>query len=196
MAVIFLVGGIFFIMSLLGLATRKRSESTAPRNYDNTVAAAEPEKTIEVHSGDGKTKLIQTSSRLADASTSYTFKVTDGTSDSPRVLFSKKLASGETAEIPANSWSPDNKQLFIKENSGGTTNYFVYKANGSKYKNGDDYLDVSSLWQKSKNRYSIKMATGWAGNDLLELRTIKEGGTDGPSFWFVTSSRGFLQLAH
>ena len=183
---------VFGVVSFIDLF-RKSEPNQTKQEPGNTAVAAEPEKTLEVHSGDGKAKLLGTNKRLADATTNYVFRVVNE-EDSPRKLFSKTLSLGGTIEVPANSWSPDNKQLFVQENNNGVTNYLVYKADGSKYKNGDDHLDVSAFWEKSKYKYTIKTATGWAGNDLLELLTTKEDGTAGPSFWFVTSSRNFLQL--
>lgn len=189
---ILLTALIVCVIGFSGWLRRGKSIQTKQETA-NIAIAAELTKTLQVHSGDGKARLTGTSKRLADASTSYTFQVS-GEKVDPRVLFSKTLAEGGSIEVPANSWSPDNKQLFVQENIGGTTTYLVYHADGSKYKNGDDYLDVSSFWTKSKYRYSIKTITGWAGNDLLEFWTTKEDGSDGPSFWFVTSSHNFLQL--
>lgn len=191
---ILLVVVIFCALSFVDLI-RKNEPSQTKQKQGGVASAAEPEKTLEVHSGDGKARLTGISKRQADATTNYTFQVSGEKIDS-RVLFSKTLAAGGTIEVPTNSWSPDNKQLFVQENSNGTTTYLVYKSDGSKYKNGEDYLDLSGYWAKSKYKYSIKAVTGWAGNDLLELLTTKEDGSAGPSFWFVTSSRNFLQLRH
>jgi len=193
LAAVLLVTSIFFVVSFSGLIQKNGGDQTK-QEQGSVAVAVEPERTLEVHSGDGKAKLIGIRKQLADATINYAYKVVDEGADSPRALFSKTLAVGGTIEVPVNSWSPDNKQLFVQENYNGITNYLVYKADGSKYKNGDDYLDVLSFWAKSKYQYNIKTVTGWAGNDLLELLTIKEDGTNGPSFWFVTSSRNFLQL--
>ncbi len=189
---ILLVALIFCVVSFIGLF-RKDELNQTKQETGNVAVAAEVEQNLQVHSGDGKARLTGTSKLLADATTSYTFSVS-GEKIDPRILFSKTLAAGGKIEVPANSWSPDNKQLFVAEKVNGTTNYLVYKADGSKYKNGDDYLDVLGFWIKSKYKFSIRTVTGWAGNDLLEFLTTKEDGTDGPSFWFVTSSRNFLQL--
>ncbi len=193
-----LVAVLLFVMAaavlaiLSGLGRRNEFVPVAG-DLEKEVEASEPEQVVEVRSGDGKMSLIRKSLKLGDGSISYSFKVVNNTDNSEKDLFSKTVSPGVTIEIPSNSWSPDNKQLFVEEKNVGVTNYFVYKANGEKY--GDfDYLNVNEYWVKSKNNYKIRVISGWEGNDLLSVKTTNEDGTNGPSFWFVISSRGFLRL--
>lgn len=164
-----------------------------PKQIEIAVTLA-PEQVKEARSGDGKMRLVGSLVKGVDETTSYTFKVVSGTDSSQLLLFSKTVDSGTTMEIPLNSWAPNNKQLFVVEKNGREANFFVYKADGGKYIDGADYLDVGEYWVKSKNKYEIRTITGWAGDDLLVVKTLKEDGSDGPSFWFVTSSRKFMRL--
>lgn len=179
------VAAVLVVLSGFG---RKSEFVPVAQNLEKEVEASEPEQMVEVRSGDGKVSLIRKSLKLADGSISYSFKVVNNTDNSEKELFSKTVSSGVAVEIPSNSWSPDNKQFFVEEKNGGELNYFVYKANGEKYRDLD-YLNVNEYWAKSKNNYQIRAITGWEGNDLLSVKTV-----DGPSFWFVVSSRGFLRL--
>lgn len=168
-------------------------EVVEPKQIEIAVTPA-PEQVKEARSGDGKMRLVGSRVKGVDETTSYTFKVVSGTDSSQLLLFSKTVDSGTTMEIPFNSWAPNNKQLFVVEKNGREVNFFVYKAGGGKYADGADYLDVGEYWVKSKNKYEIRTITGWAGDDLLVVKTLEEDGGDGPSFWFVTSSRKFMRL--
>lgn len=148
--------------------------------------------TGEVHSGDGVMNLTYTSTELEDGSTNYVFRVTKRSDNSQRELFSKTVGAGVKMELSENSWSPDNKQVFVVEKEGGITRYFVYKADGTKYKNGEEFLEILELWGKSGIKYVLRMVTGWEGNDLLGVKTRTSDGSAGPTYWFVVSSRNFM----
>lgn len=187
----------FLIIVFLGVAVTILVFSSKPREETEMVAPVpivtpKPEQIMETRSGDGKMKLMAKVQELSDGNIQYNLEVL-GETVSPRELLFVILDKEEVIELPFNSWSPDNKQLFIQKRSGQMTEYFVYKANGEKY-GEDDYLDLMSYWTKSKIKYKVRDVTGWEGNDLLKVRTSKEDGSNGPSFWFVTGTRRFLQL--
>lgn len=147
----------------------------------------------EVRSGDGLMKLLGTSRVLPDGRTEYEFQVVDAEGRGWTVL-KKVAAAGGGMEIPFNSWSPDNKQFFVLENDGTRINYLVFKANGAAYSSGVGFLNVTEYWLTSKNDFAVRTISGWAGNDLLVVKTDNKDGSKGPSFWFVVSSHGFLRL--
>ena len=180
----------------LGLLFRGKKEplSLLPKSDQIVKVNIEPLTVKEVHSGDGVMSLVMTRQKQVDGSSNYSFKVVLRGDKSERKILETSLTQGEEMEVPENTWSPDNKQVFLLEKGVGVTKYFVYKADGSKYKNGAEFLEVSELWEKNKNKYALVGITGWEGNDLLRVITQKENGEKGPSFWFVISSRSFIQL--
>jgi hypothetical protein len=149
----------------------------------------------QIPSGDGSVKLIQTVTTLADGSSSNLIKTVNVANNKETTILEKNLANGTSIMIPSNSWSPDNKQFFVEQISPDNTYYFVYKGDGSSFKQGQSYLDIGSFWANSKYTYSINTVTGWASDDLLVVYTSKQDGTKGPSFWFVISTHSFLQLS-
>ncbi len=186
---------ILVAMGLLGVfawVTKKETVSTQADQVSTVVMAQAEEKIKEVRSGDGKARLVRVVKELTGGEVDYSLKVISGGTE--RELFSKVVGAGASIDMPFNSWSPDNKQFFLQENDGQGVRYLVYREDGGKYSDGQEYININEEWAKSKNNYAIKEVTGWEGNDLLRVTTNKENGTSGPSFWLVISSRKFLQL--
>lgn len=187
-------GGLIGLVAVVGVSLglwKLNKENTVPALLPETVIP-EIEKKTEIHSSDGVMNLIASSKRLDDGTSNYVFRVVKRSDNTASDLFSKGVGSGVTMEIPFNSWSPDNKQVFVIERDGSVTKYFVYRVDGSSYKNGELFLEVSSLWSESLNKYIMRDITGWEGNDLLGIRTTSDDGTAGPRYWFVISSRSFM----
>lgn len=163
----------------------------------NTQAIAEEPKEIpptSVDSGDGMMKIVMTVKKLNSGDSNYKLKVINNSTKSESNLYETILNSSRELKVPFNSWSPDNKQLFLIEENGNQIDYFVFRSDGSVYSDGRSYLDINAYWEKSNRNSKISDVTGWAGQDLLVVNTTKMDGSSGPAFWFVTSSRSFMQL--
>jgi len=141
----------------------------------------------EVHSPDGSMNLVM-KKVVTGESAAYSFYVT-GNSAQNLLIFSKTITNGEMS-IPGNSWSPDNKYLFIKGKEGTVSNYLVFKANGENFADGNKYVDVAALYAQKKMDSVLTDVTGWDAPGLLHVFTT------GPSFWFELGSNAFLQLAN
>ena len=96
--------------------------------------------------------------------------------------------------LPANSWSPDNKYVFVQKKENGIIDSFVLKASGEPFVKTEQYLDVRALFEQHKTKYTLKDATGWDAPELLHITTVN-GSEKGPSYWFEIPSKAFLQLA-
>lgn len=150
----------------------------------------------EQPSGDGLVKLAESTKRESGGENTYTFKTVDTQTGKSLTVFEATENSSISYSIPENTWSPDNKQIFITKTTSGNKTYLVLKGDGTNYPNSQQFLDIGDYWSKTKYAYTIKDVTGWASNDLLVIYTTQLNGTDGPAFWFVVSSHSFLQLAH
>lgn len=150
--------------------------------------------TMEATNSEGNLKFVGVSRKVAGGQTSYEFKIVDTQKKTETLIYRTVADPGSEIEIPRNSWSPDYKQVFIKMNSPEGENYFVFRANGENYNDGRKYLPVGDYWREAKMKSKIRAITGWAGNDLMMVYTLDEDGLEGPAYWFVTSTRKFMQV--
>ncbi len=146
-------------------------------------------KETEVHTIDGTMKVVMEKKITQDNASTYTFFVADISGKNKHTLFTKTASASSTMVLPQNSWSPDGKYLFIRENNKDSFAIFVFKASRDAFSNGELYLDVLPLFTKQKTTERITDVTGWDAPTLLHVKTT------GPSYWFDIESRSFLQLA-
>lgn len=181
-------GGVFLLFPFQ--KSKNPPQNNPPDEFE--VSASQLQES-SVFSSDGKVKLVMRVEEKKQIKT-YSF-LTANTLDKTQKLFFTKIASpGAEMLLPHNSWSPDNKYLFLIENEAGSVNVLVFKASGEVFQKGQQYLDLRTLF-KSKAGYSISDATGWASPTLIYVTTISEKSTKGPTFWFDLSSHTFIQLA-
>lgn len=191
------VGGVCLVIGIsVVMVSSVKEEKIGMPTTTNQVKAEEPEipQTVSVNSGDGEVKVVEIMKKLNNDETNYQFKVVNIATGFESNLYEVILDSSRKISIPLNSWSPDNKQLFLQEEGRGQVNYLVFKSDGSAYKDGAQYLEINSYWNKTGKNLLIREITGWAGTDLLVVETTKTDGSNGPAYWFVTSSRSFMQL--
>lgn len=168
-------------------------------NYDvGTRALEEKEEPSltelsEASNGDGSLKLVGIG-RAVEGETKYSFRVVDSQKKNSFLLYETVADPGKTFSIPFNSWSSDNKHVFLRTNYQNSKNYFVFKADGSSFDEGSQYLDVGKYWTESKNQQIIDNVSGWAGADLLVVYTTNPDGTGSSAYWFVVGSRKFMQV--
>lgn len=180
------IGGYLFYSSRKDIEFQNSLAREEP--HPSTTPTPTPARTaVEVHSPDGKMRIAMRKTVESSGVANYSFSVyEDG---SPSVNIFSKTLSVSSMEIPANSFSPDNNYLFIRENDATESSYFVFKTTGDNFLNGDKYIDVSKEFSARVKSYSLKETTGWDSPGLLHVLT------NGPSFWFELSDRAFLQLA-
>lgn len=151
---------------------------------------------LAVHSGDGTAQLIMRKANQKDGSILYSFFVANATGKIERTLFTKNIPALDTMMVPANTWSPDNKYVFLRENNSNSFNIFVFKTSGEAFANKEQYLDLTSLFEKRNLPYNVADVTGWDSETLLHVHTtFKEKNSRGPSYWFDVTDRAFLQLS-
>ncbi len=187
LVIIVLVGAAYLIYSSAKVGILQKSLASKESPIVGLVQTPPPAVSAgEVHSADGSMNLVM-KKVVTGESAAYSFYVT-GNSIQNLLIFSKTITNGEMS-IPGNSWSPDNKFLFIKGKEGTVSSYLVFKANGESFTDGNKYLDVAALYNDKKMDYVLKDVTGWDAPGLLHVFT------NGPSYWFELASKAFLQLA-
>lgn len=178
-------GGVLFLVN------SEKLTSTNPPNavLIKPIAPTPAVQNTEVHSSDGEMNLIMQKQKQSDGLATYSFFTSDIAGNNKKILFEKIVNAGVSMEIPKNSWSPDNKYVFLREDEPSSFSIFVFKASGENLSSTEKYIDVMPLFSESKIKYEMKDITGWDSPTLLHVIT------SGPSYWFDITTRAFLQLA-
>lgn len=166
-------------------------------NKTETVVTPISDKVLKIDiatqtSPDGTKKLIMKTTHNFDGTLTYVFSVTDKSAESKQVLYTERVKGSESMSIPFNTFSPDNKYLFIQKNG---SNALVFKATGESVAADQEYFDVSGLFGEKIKQHIFSQATGWASPTLLVINTVTQNGTKGSSYWFEVPSKAILQLA-
>lgn len=144
---------------------------------------------------DGKKKLLMEATHKKDIST-YVFTTSDGSGDNIQPLFTTTIQASASAtaglNIPFNTWSPDNKYLFIQTSDG---NAWVFNATGEEIVPGQLYFDVRDLFNAAEKKDIYEVTTGWASPTLLIINTRAPDNTKGSSYWFEVPSKAIIQLS-
>lgn len=157
------------------------SLSNLPSILPYSTPFIKPESGLETAtqiSPDGKVTLTMTKALDGSLST-YTFSAGGVT------LATRNAPVGDSYQIPFNTWSPDDKSFFVKENNNGQINYFVYPGG----------INVSDIFKANLPNYVLTDATGWAAPTLLILNTNNTDGAEGPSYWFDITYKEFTLLS-
>ncbi len=185
---------VILVIIVIIVALRSQKNLTEQPTFPVIQALATTEEK-EVRSLDGSQKLIMKSQRQSDGTNTYSFTIVDTNKNSEQPLFAQTLPSASSMNLPQNSWAPDNMYVFVQENADGGVHYLVFKVSREPFTSGEQYIDVAPLFAKSQPNLKLKEVTGWDGPDTLHVTTTTPEGAKGPSFWFIVSSRAFLQLA-
>ncbi|HKC05044.1 MAG TPA: hypothetical protein VKC54_04200 [Patescibacteria group bacterium] len=177
---------IFYILN----AGNKTPQETP--KYPLPEAAAKPEPENSVTSPDGKWTIAMKTEKGKE-NTSFRFAVT-GPEASNKEIFVKTLAKGESLSIPLNTFSPDDKYLFLKQTGVNGASYFVFTTEGVSVGKDVQNADFASLFSAKHENYKITDVTGWGGMHLIVFNTDKVSGGTGPSFWYEVPSGAFIQL--
>lgn len=150
-----------------------------------------PFEPIRVDSPDG-TKTLTMEYRQGNT---YSFTVSDNVENQQQLVATKTISSTETFTVPDNSWSPDNKYVFVKENIATQSSYFVFASSDTLPYQDLQNVDIKALFAERYPDYILSKITGWAAPYLLILNTETQEGERGPSFWFDISTKSFIRLA-
>ena len=150
------------------------------------IVEAQTSELTSVGSPDGQLTLTMKKEKIQDGFV-YTFFTIDSVGRIQKTIFTKTVSLGDIISIPTNTFSPDDKYLFLKEENLGQTDYFAVTPAGT--------LDISGPFLLKYPNLKITDVTGWGGMTLIVVNTDKEDGSLGPSFWFDVSGKSFIQLS-
>ena len=174
------VGGVF-----VAVRANQNPRSTLPLLAATVTPSPSQETRVQAPNGE---KTLVMKEKKDEGTVTYTFSVSGKEGSSRKEIFTKTLPQGGNLSIPYNTFSPDNKYVFLKETAADSVSYFVLSEDGS-------VLNISDLLEEKYTDYLIADVTGWGGTNLVIVNTDKSGGGMGPSFWFDVASRSFIQLS-
>lgn len=183
---IFILIAVFVAVKTLNTAENQSPIDSSQPKYVQSVTAAPIESNIT--SPDGKSDLV-IKERKDGTNTIWTVEI-DNT-----LVFSERLPDNVSVTIPFNTFSPDNKYIFLNESTNGNKSYIVLASNGKPILQNGENLEITKYFYAKYPNYKITDVTGWASPSLIIVNTDKLTGGIGPGFWFDVSSKSFIQLS-
>ncbi|MDH5533003.1 MAG: L,D-transpeptidase [Candidatus Pacebacteria bacterium] len=163
---------------------------------DKTIISNSPEiKVIKTSqdSPEGAIELFVDTEKMPFNRIKYTLSVQEKDSEIQEI-FSETINNKMTIELPLNSWSPQNKYFFIKQNNVSSKNNLIFKSSGEKF-DEDDFININDLYIEHEIPYTFNEVTGWADPNLLLITTTQlDSDKEGPSYWFDVTNQNFIQL--
>lgn len=174
----------------------QKIQKTDNKTYTPSIAEAQEEPQLtSVSSPDGKMNLVM-NKKKGENTITYTFLLTNEVSGGQKEIFTKTVPKETKLSIPANTFSPDNKYIFLKEESMGQADYFVLTTSGASISKDLQTYDISSSFAIKYPDLTVTDMTGWGGINLIVINTNKANGVKGSSFWFDVPSLSFIQLSN
>jgi hypothetical protein len=166
------------------------SQSQQPQSVPQTeIPPVEASQLISVDSPDG-TQTISMKTSKNSGMTTYSFTI------GGKEVFTDTVDPSISFLIPENTFSPDNKYVFLKETGNAGSSFFALTASGDSSTQNDQTANITSLFAAKYPNLKIEDATGWGGIDLIVFNTLNADGSRGPSFWFEMPSHAIIQLAN
>lgn len=157
-------------------------------DQSSVIPPVEASQVTSMDSPDGKLTLMMKTVKNQNEII-YSFTV------SGKEIFTKTTDLSTVISIPGNSWSPNNKYVFLKESGSSGPAFFALSATVLSSEQNDQTANITNLFSQKYPDLSIGDVTGWGGMNLIIVNSAKSDGSRGPSFWFEMPGRGFIQLS-
>lgn len=144
-------------------------------------------------SSDGKATLVMKKQQISTV-TRYTFLTSGSLETSEKPLLTNIVDSSHTFSLPFNSWSPDNRYIFLKENEASRSSYLVLTSSGNPIRQNTQFVNIAQLFLQKYPDYHLEDVTGWAAPALLVINARNSTG-EPVSFWFDLESFTFIRLS-
>lgn len=159
-----------------------------------TTQLTETQTNEEVLSPNGKMTLTAKNVRKADITT-QTFITSTEADKNPVQIYSADSGSDRVISIPFNTFSPDNKHIFLKVGTSEKPKYLVLRTDGKNIKGEEKTVEITGLFYEKYPEFKITDVTGWGDIGLVVVNSDYLDGKTGPSFWFDLSNFGFIRLS-
>lgn len=149
-----------------------------------------------VYTPDGTKKIVASGTPVDSTTESYVVTTSDPHGDHRVVLYQTSEEVGTRLILPQNSWSPDNRYVFLIKNKQSVLTVLVFSADGKEFSESTPYINLSTDFEKRLPSLTLRDVTGWDDNQLLHVMTSDKTGQRSSSYWFDVPSRSFIQLSH
>ena len=188
----FLLAGLVFSGSL-----RVQKGSPQPERFASTeMPVDEKETTVDVISPNEKVTLTMKGLKKADGTLKQTFFISLDAAKESVEIYTHESDPSYQILIPYNTFSPDNKYIFLKIEDPERAQYIVVRTDGKNIKGEEKSVEITSLFYEKYEEFVITDVTGWGGYSLIVVNTNYKDGKIGPSFWFDLSNFSFIQLSN
>lgn len=153
------------------------------------IPPVEASQLTQVDSPDGTETLLMKTSKISGMTT-YSFTI------GGKEIFADTVDPSISFSIQGNTFSPDNKYVFLKETRSTGSSYFALMVNGDPSTQNDQTANITSLFAAKYTNLKIEDVTGWGGINLIVFNTLNSDGSRGPSFWFEMPDHAIIQLAN
>ncbi len=155
--------------------------------------APNPQEQSQI-SPDGKKVLTMRIKTNEDFTKTYTFISSNADGTDQKTIYLVTY-SADSMSIPFNTWSPDNKYVFIKHTSPLGSDAIVLKANGEPVTESESAINTTLLFKDKIANNIYDDTTGWASETLLIINTKTSEGAQGTSYWFEIPSKAIIPLS-
>ena len=145
-------------------------------------------------SPDGKKLLTMTVTTNEDLSKSYVFATSDADGNNQKIIYST-MNTQYPISIPFNTWSPDDRYVFITETTSQGSEAIVLKADGEQITDTESSINLTKDFTAKITNSLYDETTGWASETLLLVNTKTPDGKKGLSYWFEVPSKAIISLS-
>ena len=194
----FILTGTFLLAGLVFFGSLRIKEGTPqPESFASSVMPEEERQTsVDVLAPNEKATLTMKALRKLDGTLSQTFFISlDAAKESVEIYLHESNPSYQVL-IPYNTFSPDNKYIFLKIDDPERPQYIVLRTDGKNIRGEEKLVEITSLFYEKYDEFVITDVTGWGAYSLIVVNTNYKDGKIGPSFWFDLSNFGFIQLSN
>ena len=144
-------------------------------------------------SPDGTKKVIMSVTSNAYTKT-YSFSTANEDGSSAHRIYIA-TSSAQAFSIPFNTWSPDDRYVFLTDKTASGEAALAMRADGEPFGDGEPFMNVSSIFTERNLGNTYKETIGWASNTLLIVNSTAPDGAKGPSYWFEVPNKAVIELS-
>lgn len=182
------------VAAIFAVSSRKTTAPIIPA-FASVVSTPSPNPSASntILAPDGKMSLIIGEEKTAGGVTkTISAERQNGT---PVQIYSKTEPSGSSLSVPYNTFSPDDRYIFLKETTPTQTLYYALSTDGKPLAKDSQAVEITSLFYAKYTDFKITDMTGWGGMNLIVFNTNNNDGSVGPSFWFELPGQAFIRLS-